>query len=416
MNKVITINLNGRAYQLEEAGYESLRNYLDQAGAKLADNPDKDEIMADFEQAIADKCDARLSPQKNVITTTEIEDIIKAMGPVDAGSGASATGAARVNAADGNANVDTAGVAGGSANANGGPKRLYRIPRGEWLAGVCMGLSAYFNIDVTVIRVLFVLLTLFTHGFWALAYILFWIVMPVARTDDELAAARGTKPFNAHDFIEQAKARYAEFQKEFPHHPPAPEAPGPDADRDAWRKWKDEMKQWKHEWKADMHRERARRREEMRTYRHGWQNHPWKNQSWQNRPWRDDQATRSGMGFFRFLMGLILAALFLLWAYALWTIFKYGTIFGFAVVASHPLWMSIVFVCALFYALAIPFRMLMRGARPEEWQHYSAFNDVVESLFFILALYLLVYLGRDLFPSVNVAYQMVVTWVRGLRW
>ncbi|MDR3581978.1 MAG: PspC domain-containing protein, partial [Candidatus Pacebacteria bacterium] len=61
MNKVATINLNGRAYQVEETGYDALRNYLDRAAEKLKDDPDKAEIMSDFEQAVADKCDARLS-------------------------------------------------------------------------------------------------------------------------------------------------------------------------------------------------------------------------------------------------------------------------------------------------------------------------------------------------------------------
>ena len=43
MNRVITINLNGVAYQLEESGYEQLRAYLDQAGRQLEGNPDRDE-------------------------------------------------------------------------------------------------------------------------------------------------------------------------------------------------------------------------------------------------------------------------------------------------------------------------------------------------------------------------------------
>jgi hypothetical protein len=40
MQKVITINLNGNAYQLDETGYEALRAYLDHAEAQLANNPD----------------------------------------------------------------------------------------------------------------------------------------------------------------------------------------------------------------------------------------------------------------------------------------------------------------------------------------------------------------------------------------
>ena len=64
MNKVITINLNGRAYQLEERGYELLREYLEKADAKLHDNPDKDELMSDFEQAIADNVTPAFRPAK----------------------------------------------------------------------------------------------------------------------------------------------------------------------------------------------------------------------------------------------------------------------------------------------------------------------------------------------------------------
>lgn len=83
MNKVTTINLNGRAYQLEEAGYTALKEYLEKARAALEGNPDLNEIMADLEQAIADKCDERLSAHKNVMGTAEIEAIIRAMGPVE---------------------------------------------------------------------------------------------------------------------------------------------------------------------------------------------------------------------------------------------------------------------------------------------------------------------------------------------
>ena len=58
MERVVTINLNGNPYQLEEPAYDALRAYLERARATLADNPDKAEIIRDLEQAIADKCAA----------------------------------------------------------------------------------------------------------------------------------------------------------------------------------------------------------------------------------------------------------------------------------------------------------------------------------------------------------------------
>ena len=98
MQKVISINLNGHAYQLEEGGYEALRAYLAAAERDLASNPDRAEIMADLEQAIADKCRAVLGPHKSVVTEAEVARIVAEMGPVDAASaepGAGASDAAR---------------------------------------------------------------------------------------------------------------------------------------------------------------------------------------------------------------------------------------------------------------------------------------------------------------------------------
>jgi len=82
MKKVIPVNLNGRDYKIEEDGYQALHAYLEQAEKRLKKNPDKEEILRDFEQAIADKCDVYLLPRKTVVTTNEIGKIIKDMGPV----------------------------------------------------------------------------------------------------------------------------------------------------------------------------------------------------------------------------------------------------------------------------------------------------------------------------------------------
>lgn len=47
------------------------------------------------------------------------------------------------------------------------------------IAGVCGGLAQYFGIDATVVRVSYLLLTLFTTGFpGIMIYFLLWFVMP----------------------------------------------------------------------------------------------------------------------------------------------------------------------------------------------------------------------------------------------
>ena len=56
-------------------------------------------------------------------------------------------------------------------------KRLYRIENGKMLADVCGGIAEYFNVDPTLIRLLWVLLSLFV-GCGIIAYILCAIIIP----------------------------------------------------------------------------------------------------------------------------------------------------------------------------------------------------------------------------------------------
>ena len=47
------------------------------------------------------------------------------------------------------------------------------------LGGVCAGIAAYFDVDVTPIRLAWVLLTIFSAGFpGIIAYFICWLIMP----------------------------------------------------------------------------------------------------------------------------------------------------------------------------------------------------------------------------------------------
>ncbi len=55
--------------------------------------------------------------------------------------------------------------------------RLYRSRIDRTIAGVCSGLAKYFDIDTTIVRVLFVV-SIFIGGGGIIAYIILWIVVP----------------------------------------------------------------------------------------------------------------------------------------------------------------------------------------------------------------------------------------------
>jgi len=149
MQRVISINLNGNAYQLDEVAYNALFAYLDGAETQLKDNPDRAEIMADLEQAVAEKCSTYLGPHKTVVTAAEVDRIISQMGPVDGGAG-SAPGAPGNNDAGDASGINEAPGASDNAktesgtgardktrtDTHGGARRLYQIREGSMISGV----------------------------------------------------------------------------------------------------------------------------------------------------------------------------------------------------------------------------------------------------------------------------------------
>jgi len=76
----------------------------------------------------------------------------------------------------------TASGAAPTARAAAGPaQRLTRSVRNKKIAGVCGGFANYFGMDVTLVRVLWLLMVL-CAGTGILAYIVCWIVIPVEDT------------------------------------------------------------------------------------------------------------------------------------------------------------------------------------------------------------------------------------------
>jgi phage shock protein C len=65
------------------------------------------------------------------------------------------------------------------ASVTGGPRKLMRSSTDKKLGGVCAGLGDYFDLDVTIIRVIWVLAVLL-GGTGLLLYVILWIVLPLA--------------------------------------------------------------------------------------------------------------------------------------------------------------------------------------------------------------------------------------------
>jgi phage shock protein PspC (stress-responsive transcriptional regulator) len=348
MQKVVTINLNGNAYQLDEAGYGALVAYLEGADRSLKDNPDRAEILADLEQAIADKCRGFLGPHKTVVTAAEVDQIIREMGPVD---GAAGTGG---GSADGEAAKSSPGSEPGPGG--GAPRRLYLIDEGSMFAGVCTGLAAYLHVDVTIIRIVFLLLALVTRGGFGLVYLVLAFVIPPADTSEQRAAAHG-QPFNAQQLIDRAKQNYASF-----------------AGRHDWRR------RW---------------RSERRAWRHGWRPVP---------PSAAGAYPFSTLGGLRAaLLTVVFTMLAWFWGWTLFSLVIRGHVFGQAWPGNLPPWMGIVALVVLFQFVAWPLRFARRRAyyAPGAAHYYDGPLAALGGMLSIAFWVLIAWLAYEYVPEVR---------------
>jgi phage shock protein C len=66
----------------------------------------------------------------------------------------------------------------GMTERNGSGKVLMRRRDGRMLAGVCAGIAGYFGWDVTLVRVIWAVVSVLTGGAGVLAYLAAWVIIP----------------------------------------------------------------------------------------------------------------------------------------------------------------------------------------------------------------------------------------------
>ncbi len=193
MNRVTLINLAGRAVYVENDGAEAIDRWMEAARATLEGDPDREELLTDFEQAIADRCAAQTAGDTDVVTAAAVEEALSALGPVEPAGTSDGEG--------------VEGEPGAAFEARLRERRLYRLTgEGEGkIAGVLAGVAAYINVDVTVVRVVTVIAALFSFGAVVLIYGAMALIVPAASSPDERLAVRGYGE-SAKDVMSRARA------------------------------------------------------------------------------------------------------------------------------------------------------------------------------------------------------------------
>lgn len=203
MKKTVSVNIKGLNFMIEEDAYELLHQYMLRLESSLAGQKGAKDIVEDIELRIAELCQNYLSDKKQVIEKEDIEAIIAALGqPEDFLEEEETAGSEnRTYTQEQSAPKD---------------KRLYRDLENAKIAGICAGLSNYFNIDVIVVRLIF-LVFLFFGGFGFPLYIILWIIVPKASSSIDRLRMQG-KPItvdSVKEEIDQATERLTSSSKSF---------------------------------------------------------------------------------------------------------------------------------------------------------------------------------------------------------
>lgn len=186
MKKNFPININGLIFNIDEDAYDRLKTYLEQLHVAFP-GAEGNETVADIESRISEIFSEIAGGRGNIITIDDVNMVIERMGrPADL-AGDSAEGEQPQGGAT---PPPFMGVA-DDASAARAQKRLYRDERNKVFGGVIAGLAQYFGWNVTAMRVILVVLCLFTRVVPLFIYLIAWMIIPAARTPRQILEMTG---------------------------------------------------------------------------------------------------------------------------------------------------------------------------------------------------------------------------------
>ena len=193
MNKTVSISLAGFSFMIEEHAYEKLNNYL-QALRNSLEKDEADEVMYDIEIRIAEIFRENLD-KREVVNSDDVEKVIAQIGTPEAIEGQSEENAEQ------------------EIPQEKTKKELFRDMKRGKIAGVCAGLAQYFGMDISLMRIIWILVFIFSVGFVSVvAYVILWVVVPEAETASDFLKMQG-RPINF-DSLKEAGQRVSSFYNE----------------------------------------------------------------------------------------------------------------------------------------------------------------------------------------------------------
>lgn len=191
MKITVSINLGGYSFNIDEDAYAELKRYLKNLEFHFAGEESSSEILSDIETRMAELFRTKLTSYKQVINIQDVQQVISVLGTPEDIS-------------------DTEGPSAREKFSSPGYHRMYRDPDHRVIGGVCAGIAAYWNLELWLVRVVFLILAMMGVGF--LIYLILYIVLPEARTTTEKIQMKGNQ-VNIHNIKDSVKKEFETVRK-----------------------------------------------------------------------------------------------------------------------------------------------------------------------------------------------------------
>jgi phage shock protein PspC (stress-responsive transcriptional regulator) len=186
MKITVSINLGGYSFNIDEDAYAELKRYLKNLELHFAGEESSSEILSDIETRMAELFRSKLTGYKQVINIEDVSQVITVLGtPEDISNSESPTTRDKFSSP--------------------GYHRMYRDTDHRAIGGVCAGIAAYWNMELWLVRLIFLILGFMGVGI--LIYLILYIVLPEAKTTAEKIEMKG-HPVNIHNITESVKREF----------------------------------------------------------------------------------------------------------------------------------------------------------------------------------------------------------------
>lgn len=206
MNKTLSIGLAGFSFTIEEHAYIKLSDYLNALRSSL-DASEADEVMHDIEIRMVEIFRDSLG-KREVVNDIDVEKVIAQIGTPEKIEEQEEAYFSEKNTHK-NTNTGTHYT---------DKKQLFRDPEKQKIAGVCAGLAHYVGMDITAMRIIWVVVFLVmipaagSALVILLLYLILWLVLPKAQSASDFLKMQG-KPMNF-DNLKNESNKLVQFANE----------------------------------------------------------------------------------------------------------------------------------------------------------------------------------------------------------